>query len=103
MTYKLLKSYLPSDIVDYCVMPYLLPSESEWRKKFNIVCKELRFQFDYCECGNGLREEVWRLFDDGSIANFCYNCKPNAWEDKLDYANIHTRFWNNVTRKHRTI
>ena len=29
MSYKILRSYLTPDIVDYCVMPYLMPLEEE--------------------------------------------------------------------------
>lgn len=34
MAYKILKSKLPSDIVDYCIVPYLMPSDKDVKENY---------------------------------------------------------------------
>ena len=37
MAYKILKTYLTPDIVDYCVLPYLLPSEEDAKQNHKLI------------------------------------------------------------------
>ena len=57
MAYKILRDYLSSDIVDYCVLPYLMPEENEVKEKH----KGLMISFDLyilCNAWNYGNEEM---------------------------------------------
>ena len=49
-----LKKYFCDDIINYIIIPYLLPDEKEVKEKLNIISKEVLTKFDipinpYCD------------------------------------------------------
>ena len=39
MSYKILRTYLSPDIVDYCVLPFLYPKEEEVKEKYKYYLR----------------------------------------------------------------
>ena len=55
MTYRLLKAYLPSDIVDYCLMNYIAGSKNYWKSRFNKSMRHLQNIKASCNPLQGMR------------------------------------------------
>src|SRR4051794_18050449 len=70
MTYKLLKAYLPSDIVDYVLIDCMVGSKNHWKNKFNDVMKELEeaVNISYVECCDT---------EDDEENEFCDRCRKH--------------------------
>jgi len=42
MAYKILRTYLTPDIVDYCVLQYLLPLEEDAKQNYNLIKRSFK-------------------------------------------------------------
>jgi len=48
-TDKLLKAYLPSDIVDYCLIDYMVGTKKYWKGEYNKVIKHFEYKIGTIE------------------------------------------------------
>ena len=60
MAYKILRTYLSSDIVDHCVLPYLFVSEKEVKSIYQDVLQDFKLEADVAY--------IYDFFDEGE----CY-------------------------------
>ena len=56
MAYKILRTYLSPDIVDYCVLPYLYPAEEKIKEKYKYF---LRSEFKLLIMYVLLKDDHW--------------------------------------------